>query len=632
MKNIEALIGLEIHQQINTNHKLFCKCEIKDEEESQGDFSRILRPAQSETGKIDPAVLFEFKKRNIMKYCFGEKNSCLVEADEEPPHELNQDALEAVIMIAISLRANIVDELHVMRKIVIDGSNTTGFQRTAITALNGELQVNKKVIKVQTICLEEDASRLIEQWENGKRFNLDRLCIPLVEVALEPISESPNQIQEIALSLGRLMRSTGTVSRGLGTIRQDINISLPGEGIVEVKGVQRLDLISKIVEYEIKRQKSLLEIKNELKRREVKEGEIDNPIDVTEIFRNTQNKILQNAIKKKGNVLAIRLPNFTKMLSHEFIQGDRIGKEMSDIVKTYGLGGVFHSDEIPIKGISDKEIKELKIMINFEKEDSFIFIAGNYDEVNSAALSLVERAKMYIIGVPSETRSPTYDGETKYSRPKSGNLRMYPETDLFPIKIGNKLISELENKLPESWEEQIKKLEKEYGLSEKLALQIIDSGYRELFEKVSRMKNISSNLAAATLTETLVSIERDGGNLSFLTDQILLDIFEGVSKGMTSKEAIPEIIKEFSSGNVKSFEKAIKNLGIKTLSNEDAEKIIYQLISENREIILERKERSISPIMGMIMKVVRGKVDGKKVNTIVSNEIRKMLESNKKIK
>jgi len=241
-EKIGLKIGLEIHQQLDTSAKLFCKCPpelFKGEPEIT--FLRRLRPTQSELGQIDPAAFFEFQKGVKILYEASTATSCLVEMDEEPPHPLNMEAVEIALTAALMMKANPVDEIHVLRKTVIDGSNTTGFQRTCVIALNGEMIVGEKIVPIQHVSLEEDAARKMGAEEgNIIRYRIDRLGIPLIEVATAPVIKSPKEAQEVAFAIGRILRATGRVMRGLGTIRQDLNISIPMGALIEIKGVQEL--------------------------------------------------------------------------------------------------------------------------------------------------------------------------------------------------------------------------------------------------------------------------------------------------------------------------------------------------------------------------------------------------------
>ncbi|MCX8191932.1 MAG: Glu-tRNA(Gln) amidotransferase subunit GatE, partial [Nitrososphaerales archaeon] len=377
-EEIGLKVGLEIHQQLATKSKLFCECSNLPETDFQFNFIRRLRPTQSELGQIDPAALFEFKKGMSIKYLAGSKSACLVEADEEPPHDINKEAIESAILIALMLKSNVVDEIHVMRKIVIDGSNTTGFQRTFIVALGGALQVGNKTIPVQTICLEEDACRLLNEGDKSREYSLDRLGVPLIEVALAPFTGTPQEVQEVALALGRLLRSTKRVARGLGTIRQDLNISIKGGGIVEVKGVQKLDLLGKIVEFEVHRQLALIEVGKRLRDSGLTPNDFNEDfVDVSDIFKGTGSLILKRALERRDLIIASKLKNCKGLLKYEPYPDVRLGKELADLVRFYGLGGIIHSDELPNYGISEDEINRVRERLRLDDEDAFIILIGS---------------------------------------------------------------------------------------------------------------------------------------------------------------------------------------------------------------------------------------------------------------
>ena len=240
-EKIGLLVGLELHQQIQTTEKLFCNCRPELFGGSPKiTFLRRLRPTQSELGQIDPAALFEFQKEMKILYEANEETACLVDMDEEPPRDLNRQALKNTLVISLMLGAKPIDQIHVMRKTVIDGSNTTGFQRTCIVAIDGEVNVEGKMIPIGQICLEEDAARKMGTDESLVRYRIDRLGIPLVEVTTAPVIKSPQEAEKVAIKIGRILRASHGVRRGLGTIRQDVNVSIDKGSLIEIKGVQRL--------------------------------------------------------------------------------------------------------------------------------------------------------------------------------------------------------------------------------------------------------------------------------------------------------------------------------------------------------------------------------------------------------
>ena len=316
---IKLKVGLEIHQQLATDHKLFCNCEISNVENNSDniEFMRKFKPTQSELGQFDTAAIFESHKNIISTYTADNMNSCLVESDEEPPHELNQEALDIALTICLLLKSNIIDELHTMRKMVIDGSNTAGFQRTVIISTDGELQYKNYTIPILAINLEEDAAKIIKKIGNKSNYNLNRLGIPLIEIALAPVETSPKEIEHIALSLGQLLRSTGKVSRGIGTIRQDVNVSILNGPVIEIKGVQKLEAMADIIDYEAKRQYSLSLLMKEIKKKNINSSNIKFKMEkLEEIFQNSENKIIRNSLENNGTILGLKVSNFKGLLNN----------------------------------------------------------------------------------------------------------------------------------------------------------------------------------------------------------------------------------------------------------------------------------------------------------------------------
>ena len=254
-KKLEFKAGIEIHQQIE-GKKLFCSCPAIVHDPNKADifFERKLRASAGETGKVDKAAAYEMQKNKIYKYEACSSSSCLVEFDDEPPHEVNKDALMLALEISLLLNADIVDEIHFMRKTVVDGSNTSGFQRTALVATNGYIETSKGKVMVESICLEEEAAQKLEEKEHIVSYRLDRLGVGLLEIATDPSIKDPEHAKEVSSILGMILRSTGKVKRGIGTIRQDVNVSIKGHPRVEVKGFQDIRTMSKIIEGEVTRQ------------------------------------------------------------------------------------------------------------------------------------------------------------------------------------------------------------------------------------------------------------------------------------------------------------------------------------------------------------------------------------------
>ncbi|UCH72044.1 MAG: Glu-tRNA(Gln) amidotransferase subunit GatE, partial [Thermoplasmatales archaeon] len=347
-KKIGFKAGLEIHQQLDV-HKLFCKCKSVISENIDYSFERFLRPTQSELGDVDSAAIAESKKNRYFLYNASNEATCLVEADEEPPHSANGEAIDTCLTVSALIGAEPVDEIHFMRKIVIDGSNTSGFQRTGLLALGGRIDD----VKIQTVALEEDAARKIEEKKKLVNYGLDRLGIPLIEIATHPDIKNPKHAREIAERIGLLLRSTGKVKRGLGTIRQDLNISISDGARVEIKGIQSLSSISKVAENEAFRQMGLIEIKKILNRRiNKKDLEDIKIIEITSIFKDCKSKIVKKLIKN-GCAKAFKLPGFRDLLKKK---NTRLGKEFAIYAKMVsGIGGILHSDELPGYGIGKKE-------------------------------------------------------------------------------------------------------------------------------------------------------------------------------------------------------------------------------------------------------------------------------------
>ena len=624
-------VGLEIHQQLSTNKKLFCNCSSTETNEFTSKFSRKLRITKSELGTYDPAAIFESTKSKRMIYYTNPDSCCLVEQDEEPPHDLDQDTKNIAILIASSLKSNIFSEIYPMRKMVIDGSNTSGFQRTMLISQGGYLDVEGKKIGIQSICLEEDAAKLLDDRDTERDFSLERLGIPLVEIALEPVNAGPSEMRKIALALGRLLRTTKKVARGLGSIRQDVNISISNSGIVEVKGVQQLDQLEKVIEYEAKRQHGLILISEKLAKLNLEKiSKRENVIDVTEIMKECKSKIIQKSLKEKAVIKAIKIKNFSGMFSFSPYENIRLGKELGQLVRFFGIGGIFHSDELPNYGIENSDIEKIKNLIKNNDNDGFLLIAGKDSKIDFAIDSIINRIEDAKLGVPAETRMATQTGETIYLRPRPGASRMYPETDIPPIIVTKDEINFAEKNIPKSWDESLCDLQKKYELNPQLAEQIFDSEYLELFEKISTNKNSSPNFVASILCSTITNLERRGLDPNLLKHDEIIKTFEFLNLGKISKESVEMIFEQIMSGKTKSVDETLQKSSIGTLIDEELSKIVDEIIQKNLELIKNQGSHSIGSLMGIIMKYLRGKASGEKINQLLQKKIIEILNKNKR--
>ena len=627
INDVGLKVGLEIHQQLATNRKLFCNCKPIESEEYYIKFQRKLRAVKSELGEYDPAALFEKSKSKTIMYYANPDSSCLVEQDEEPPHNLDKDAKDLVLVIASSLDSKIFSEVYPMRKTVIDGSNTSGFQRTMLFSQGGQIDVDGDKIGVQSICLEEDSAKLLGDKGNIRKYSLDRLGIPLIEIALEPVEVDSKKIKKIALSLGRLLRSTKKVTRGIGSIRQDVNISVKdGGGVVEVKGVQQLDQLEKIVEFEAKRQHGLVKIAEKLKNLDFKGISKDVDIfDITKDWSSCKSEIIQKALKDNSIIKAIKIENFSGMFGYSPYEGIRLGKEIGQLVKFYGIGGIFHSDELPNYGINNEDISIVRKILKSKKNDAFLIIAAPSSKIDFAIDSIINRLVEAKKGVPAETRLATQTGETVFLRPRPGASRMYPETDIPPILITKDELENAEKNIPKSWNESLLELQKKHDLNSQLSEQIFDSRYAELFEKIVERTKVNPTFVASILCSSITKLERSGLDSKLLKNEEIVKSFQLLDAEKIAKESIEMIFENIMDAKSQTIEEAIKNVSIETVNESDLEKIIEEIVEKNQEIVKNQKERSVGPLMGIAMKELRGKASGEMINKLLLKNIKKKL-------
>lgn len=626
-KTIGLKAGLEVHQQLDTG-KLFCRCPSKlVNHNPDARFVRKLRLAASELGEFDRAALEQFKKGITYEYEFFNDCCCLIEADEEPPKQADKEALKVALKIALMCNACIFNELAVMRKIVIDGSNVSGFQRTMLIAENGKINIGNKMVGIQTIVLEEDAARPMKKEGNKIVYRLDRLGIPLIEIATAPQLHSPEEVKLCALKIGELLRRTCKAKRGLGTIRQDINISIKNGARIELKGVQELELIDRYVENEVKRQLALLEIKEELKKRGLSAGELKAEYkDLSNLFKGTKCKIIASGLSEGRSVLGIKLNKFAGLIGKEVQPARRFGTELADYIKArHGLAGLFHSDELPKYGITEQEVAGIKEALGCKKQDAFVLLVAKESIAKKAFETIIERCKIALKGVPEETREALPDGNSCYKRPLPGSARMYPETDIPKITISKRLIEQLKKELPLSVEERLA-LYKKYGLSEKLANEMKLSNYACFFEELIK-QGFDAKRCAVLLLEELKNLERQGIDIENIKEEDIVKLLRAEQKGF-NKDLSVEVLKEKARHTEKSIEEIIDSFKVSEVSEEKAKEIVAKIVERNKRLIIERKGRAINALMGEAMKELKGRLEAKVVARMLKEAIEKRLSEN----
>jgi glutamyl-tRNA(Gln) amidotransferase subunit E len=605
--------GLEIHQQLDTR-KLFSPCPSGVVEPDQihartiASIDRRLRATQSELGELDPAAVAEMRKGKAFRYLAIDGLTSLVETDEEPPHPMSQDALDVGLQFAGLLGATPVAEVHVMRKTVIDGSNTSGFQRTSFLAWGGKLQVEGGDVRCQTLSLEEDSARKLEEQSGVVTYTLDRLGIPLLELATETDIHDPAHAQRTAARIGALLRATGRVKRGLGTIRQDLNVSVAVGTRVEVKGCQDLRALPRIVEGEVRRQLWMHHVRESFLARQA--AAIAAPVDVTVAFTQTAARAVKDAVGRGQRVLALKLPGFGGLLKGPTKEGPRLGRDLADHAKVAaGVKGIFHSDELPAYGITILEMADVRKALGCRDEDAYALCVEAEPVARRALDAVAARARQAMLAPVGEVRGVQPDDSTRYLRPMPGAARMYPETDVPPIRITAERWKATLAHLPAKPEERVALLVKTHGVSKDLAVQLLADGLDADFAALVQ-SGADPALAARILLQYMPAMA-DGERLL----PRLPELFAGLKAGRFSKEAVEALLKALDAEPALTLEQALAKSGLGAAADTGAvDAVIAKVLAERADFVKARGMAAMAPLMGPVMAELRGKADGAVIN------------------
>jgi len=679
------MCGLEIHQQLNTGKlhsrekgKLF-DYTIETIPKELSRTHRKLRAASGEGGKIDIAARFESRRNRSFIYVKS-PNSGLIELDDQPPLEHDKDAVNVALVVSAMLNAHPVGTMQAMRKTVVDGSNTSGFQRTTLISTHGKLDTESGEVGISLICLEEDSARKLssELTKNGEvvTWNLDRLGIPLIEIATDPDILTPEHAKETAIALGGLLRDTREVRRGLGSIRQDLNVSIGAGDRVEIKGCQDLDWIPRIIRLEMARQLHFYRLSNQLRAEQnfpalPEHRNQDNPEveaevaeevrkkmpfklhDVTNVFSENEsktiNKILTGDNNKNALALGLSLPGFagklgSKQLDSEGAQLPRLGRELASAAKLAGVKGIFHSDELPAYGISQSETDACKAILG----DCFVLCLASKWQAELALESVLNRARQAYHRIPQEVRNVVVrkgapdDGTTTAMRPLPTGARMYPETDVPPLELAKEHWLKISKNLPPSNIERLERLstcEISSDQQKQLVSRQLDD---EFFAGISglldsELKKLPAKAWATLLLDTtrMQIAEGAGVSLEEIDHKILAGLLVVREAGGVTRDGLIDLgidmviaggsqINDSMINFISNASNKAEVLGLKPSDLGSIEEVVIRILKERADFVAERGMGAMGPLMGIVIKELGDGADGKAISNILREKLSKL--------
>ena len=645
------MCGIEVHQQLATG-KLHSRqpgdlydITMETLPNEWPRFSRKLRASRGEGGKIDIAARFESRRNRSFEYVQS-PNSGLIELDDQPPLSHDEAALDIALTTAALLGANPVSLLQTMRKTVVDGSNTSGFQRTTLISTGGILPTATAPVAISVLCLEEDSARKLDAviTDQGEQviYNLDRLGLPLIEIATEPDVKTPEHAKETSIALGRTLRQTRRVRRGLGSIRQDLNVSIACGDRIEIKGCQDLNWIPRIIELEMARQLHFYRLANILRNelslpplpsdRRQDKTDVETVVaevvaeklplritDVTEEFSDCESNMVANGIEQSQSMLGLSLPLLAgkigiKQLDSDGAQLPRLGRELAGAARLAGVKGVFHSDELPAYGIEQTHVDKVRQRMELSDNDGFVLCLAPSWQAELALESVLLRARAAWHRIPQEVRNVIIkkgapdDGTTAPMRPLPGGARMYPETDIPSKIISSEKWQSIIDKLPMTDDERLARIE-QYDISADQKEQLLA---RELDDK---FVNFLGELPAKAWATVLLENDRVRPEISSL-------VLSAKEQGELTRESINEVILHFAEDhpNLSDIIDYANKHGLKPADESALAEIISSVVEERIEFIRQRGMAAIGPLMGVVMQQA-GAADGKAVSALLKEAI-----------
>lgn len=572
-QEVGLISGLEVHQQLYTKEKLFCRCpaglytDVHD-----GEVLRHMRPTLSELGEYDGTALMEFKTKKEIVYLLNHQNVCTYEMDDTPPFLVNQEAIDVAIELCLMMNMDIIDEVHIARKQYLDGSIPTGFQRTAIVGVNGWLPFKGRRLTVSHVSVEEDSCREVRDKGHQIVWRTDRLGMPLTETVTGPELRTPFEVRDAILLCGLVARSTGRVRTGIGASREDVNVSVRGGARCEIKGVPRAGYAVKLVHNEGLRQYNLLKIRTELHKRgltappQIKMSSYD----VSGIFGEVELGFIQRTLKSGGKVYAVKIEGVAEISEHPTQPNTKFLDELRGRVRVIACLDeepiVLSSTQMP--GFADKHrvIERIRKRVKQGENDDFFIVFGPGEDCRTACEEIRLRFCDATVGVPKETRQAMVGGFTTFERILPGPDRMYPDTDSPPTTITRKRVDETRARLRTApW----KRIEEymSWRVPEETAFYLIRRGGAEVVDAVVETTGVDGLFAAITIGQRVKAMKRAGIPVERLGMPEWVQIFDRFTDGHIPREAIPAVAQRMAQDEV-SVDQACSSLGIALRSRE----------------------------------------------------------------
>jgi glutamyl-tRNA(Gln) amidotransferase subunit E len=601
--------GLEIHQQLLTSKKLFCRCPAGCYSDTfNAEILRHMRPTLSELGEYDGTALMEFKTKKEIIYQIHRDTVCTYEMDDTPPFELNGDALDIALQIGLLYGCSMVDEIHIARKQYLDGSIPTGFQRTTIVGVNGSIPYKNRRIGIVQLGLEEDACREVSDVGHLRTYLTDRLGMPLIESVTAPDMRTPEEVAEVAEILRRLVRSTGKVRTGAGAARQDVNVSVTGGTRVEIKGVPRIPNIPLLTYHEAMRQHNLLRLREELHRRGITRETFQSKMEeVTKLLRRTHFQPIRNAIGEGLSVNGVLLRGFRGLLRWQTQTDTYFSREISDRVRVVAclttLPNIIHSDS-PSETLSSSEWHVLRKTLGATDEDTVVAVWGNRQDAATGASEIAIRAREATVGIPSETRQALRDGTNGFERILPGPDRMYPDTDLPPIRITRERLALILARVPKPfWERE--EWYRQLHVPKDSVVPLCISPHAGLFAKAVEEWGIPPTVAAVALIQLPKRVGRTMGRAVDFPTAVMHELLLALRDRALAKEGLLPAMLEVARGNGFS-----RDALPPPCLEEELARTVSRCSADLTSPAVHNPGRKQEVLMGLVMEEVRGRIDG----------------------